>query len=274
GFVVNQKNAEKKTVLQKVNEEKKSKHTKIGACLTFTIHTKGSTTIIDWHNQNKHSKNFSINQKTQIYRLRNWQRRIKATGSAERNLTYALTEITKTANNLDIPKNVLETATVIYRKAVKERLINGRSIQCIATASLYLACRQCGHPKTFNDIAYTSTVNKKKLGKDYRFLIKRLNYSTPPLQPNQYVAKFSNKKLSQEKIEEITHKILVAAKDNKLTAGRSPIGIAAAASYIALILIDERKTQKEIADIAQTTETTIKNRYKELVNRLMFEISL
>jgi transcription initiation factor TFIIB len=78
----------------------------------------------------------------------------------------------------------------------------------------------------------------------------------------------------QGKVEEIAHKILTAAKALKLTSGRGPTGIAAAASYIASVLTGERKTQREIAEIAQVTEVTIRNRYKELVERLQFVISL
>ena len=70
------------------------------------------------------------------------------------------------------------------------------------------------------------------------------------------------------------NKILFAAKEQKLTSGRGPTGIAAAASYIASVLTGERKTQREIAEIAQVTEVTIRNRYKELVERLQFIISL
>jgi len=40
------------------------------------------------------------------------------------------------------------------------------------------------------------------------------------------------------------------------------------------VLTGERKTQREIAEIAQVTEVTIRNRYKELIERLMFIISL
>ncbi|MCJ7714059.1 transcription initiation factor IIB, partial [Candidatus Bathyarchaeota archaeon] len=69
-------------------------------------------------------------------------------------------------------------------------------------------------------------------------------------------------------------KILASAKQLKLTSGRGPTGIAAAASYVASVLTGERKTQREIAEIAQVTEVTIRNRYKELVERLTFEISI
>jgi transcription initiation factor TFIIB len=78
----------------------------------------------------------------------------------------------------------------------------------------------------------------------------------------------------QGKVEEIAHKILISAKEIKLTSGRGPTGIAAAASYVASVLTGERKTQREIAEIAQVTEVTIRNRYKELVERLMFQISI
>jgi len=274
GVVVNQKNVEKKQEQKGNNSEQKPKRAKTGKPLTFTIHDKGLTTIINWHNRDDYHKNLSAPQKTQVYHLRKWQRRIKVTGSTERNLTYALSEITQTANKMDLPKNIVETASSIYQKAIEKHLINRHSIRDIAIASLYLACRQHEIPKTVHEIAHASTVNKKELEKSYCLLIKKLNYSTPPIQLNQCIIKVSNKATIQKKVEETAHKILTAAKDNKLTAGRSPTGIAAAASYIALVLINEHKTQKEIANIAQITEITIKNRYKELTNRLMFEISL
>ena len=34
---------------------------------------------------------------------------------------------------------------------------------------------------------------------------------------------------------------------------------------------DEKKTQREVADIAGITEVTIRNRYKELIERLNLE---
>ncbi|MDR2707706.1 MAG: transcription initiation factor IIB [Nitrososphaerota archaeon] len=273
GFTVNQETVDEKHK-KGVNEEQKSKRTKTNAPLTFTIHNKGLTTVIDWHNRDNRVENLSSGQKTKVYHLCKWQRRIKIPGSTERNLTYALSEITKTANTLKLPKNILETASDIYQKAIKEHLINGRSIRGIAIASLYLACRQCELPKTLDEIAHASAVSKKEVGKSYRFLIKKLDYAIPPLQPSQYIIKFSNKADVQRKVEDIIHKILAAAKDSRLVVGRNPSGVVAAAGYIALVLIDESKSLKEIAGIAQINEVTIGNRYKELVEQLMFEISL
>jgi transcription initiation factor TFIIB len=274
GFVLAAKITDRGPEWRAFDDEQRTKRTRVGAPLTYTIHDKGLSTMIDWHDRDIYGKSLSPGQKAQVYRLRKWQRRIRVSDATERNLAFALSEITKIANNLNLPKSILETASVIYRKAVKERLIRGRSIQGVTAAAIYLACRQCALARTLEEIAQASSVNKKEVGRSYRFLIKELNYSIPPLKPSQYITKFSNQLTMQGKVEEIAHKILAAAKELKLTSGRGPTGIAAAASYIASVLTGERKTQREIAEIAQVTEVTIRNRYKELVERLMFQMKL
>jgi len=274
GFVVAAKLTDRGPEWRAFDDEQRAKRARVGAPLTFTIHDKGLSTMIDWHDRDIYGKTLSPGQKAQIYRLRKWQRRIRVSDATERNLAFALSEISKIANNLSLPKNILETASVIYRKAVKERLIRGRSIQGVTAAAIYVACRQCGLARTLDEIAQASNINKKEVGRSYRFLVKELDYFIPPLKPSQYVTKFSNQLTMQGKVEEIAHKILTAAKELKLTSGRGPTGIAAAASYIASVLTGERKTQREIAEIAQVTEVTIRNRYKELVDRLQFIISL
>jgi len=274
GYVIASKIADRGPEWRAFDDEQKAKRARVGAPITYTIHDKGLSTMIDWHDKDVYGKSLSPRQKAQVYRLRKWQRRIRVSDATERNLAFALSEITKIANNLSLPKSILETASVIYRKAVKERLIRGRSIQGVTAAAIYLACRQCGLARTLEEIAQASNVSKKEVGRSYRFLIRELNYSIPPLKPSQYITKFSNQLTMQGKVEEIAHKILAAARELKLTSGRGPTGIAAAASYIASVLTGERKTQREIAEIAQVTEVTIRNRYKELVERLTFEISL
>jgi transcription initiation factor TFIIB len=274
GIVVAAKLADRGPEWRAFDDEQRAKRARVGAPLTYTIHDKGLSTMIDWHDRDIYGKRLSPGQKAQIYRLRKWQRRIRVSDATERNLAFALSEISKIANNLNLPKNILETASVIYRKAVKEHLIRGRSIQGVTSAALYVACRQCGLARTLEEIAQASHINKKEVGRSYRFLIKELNYFIPPVKPSQYITKFSNQLAMQGKVEEIGHKILSTARDLKLTSGRGPTGIAAAASYISSVLTGERKTQREIAEIAQVTEVTIRNRYKELVDRIMFEITL
>jgi len=274
GFVVAMKLTDRGPEWRAFDKEQREKRARVGAPITFTIHDKGLSTMIDWHDKDIYGKKLTPSQRAQIYRLRKWQRRIRVSDAMERNLAFALSEITKIANNLSLPKSIFETASVIYRKAVKERLIRGRSIQGISAASVYIACRQCGLARTLDEIASASSVSKKEIGRSYRFLVKELDFFIPPLKPSQYISKFSNRLTMQGKVEEIASRILRAAGELKLTSGRGPTGIAAAASYIASLLTGERKTQREIAEIAQVTEVTIRNRYKELVERLLFVMSL
>lgn len=274
GYVVATKLADRGPEWRAFDDEQRAKRTRVGAPMTYTIHDKGLSTMIDWHDRDIYGKRLSPGQKAQVYRLRKWQRRIRVSDATERNIAFALSEISKISNGLSLPKNIVETASVIYRKAVKERLIRGRSIQGVTAASIYVACRKCGLPRTLEEIAQASNLNKKEVGRSYRFLIKELNYFIPPLKPSQCITKFSNQLTMPGIVEEIAHKILSTAKELKLTSGRGPTGIAAAASYIASVLTGERKTQREIAEIAQVTEVTIRNRYKELVERLAFEIKL
>jgi transcription initiation factor TFIIB len=68
--------------------------------------------------------------------------------------------------------------------------------------------------------------------------------------------------------------ILKEAADKELTSGRGPTGVAAAAIYVASIMANERRTQREVADVAGVTEVTIRNRYKELTEKLGIKVEL
>jgi transcription initiation factor TFIIB len=105
-------------------------------------------------------------------------------------------------------------------------------------------------------------------------MVRELETFVPPSTSRNYAARFSNKLTVSGKAEAIAIRILEIAKQMKLTSGRGPTGIAAAATYIATVLMNERKTQREIAEIANVTEVTIRNRYKELLERLFIEVPL
>jgi len=274
GYVIAEKLSNPGPEWRAFDDEQKTKRTRVGAPLTYTIHDKGLSTVIDWRDKRAVGKKFDPAQRMELYRLRKWQRRVRVSDSTERNLAVALSELSKISSSLNLPKNIIETASVIYRKAIKKRLIRGRSIHNVTAAALYMSCRQCGVPRTLDEIASASTLNKKDIGRSYRFMVRELDTFVPPSTSRNYAARFSNKLVVSGKAEAIAIKILEIAKQMKLTSGRGPTGIAAAATYIATVLMNERKTQREIAEIANVTEVTIRNRYKELLERLFIEVPL
>ena len=256
------------------DEEQREKRTRVGAPLTWTIHDKGLSTIIDWHDRDVYGRKLKPDQKARVYRLRKWHRRSKVSGATERNLAFALSELTKVAYKLNLPKNVLETSSVIYRKVVKARLIRGRSIQGVAAAAIYMACRQCNIIRTLEEVAAAANISKKEGGRNYRFLLRKLETKVPPVNPTSYVSKFVNQLTLSGETENIAMMILTQATELRLTSGRGPAGIAAAATYIASMITDERRTQGEIAKGAHVTEVTIRNRYKELTQKLNIEMDV
>ncbi|TLZ65477.1 MAG: transcription initiation factor IIB [Methanobacteriota archaeon] len=254
--------------------EQGEKRARTGAPMTYTIHDKGLSTTIGWKNKDSYGKSIPTRNRAQLYRLRKWQRRIRVSNATERNLAFALSELDRMASGMGLPRNVRETAAMIYRKAVNKNLIRGRSIEGVVAGSLYAACRQCNVPRTLDEIANSSRVGRKEIGRTYRFMTRELKLKLMPTHPQDYVQRFcSELKLSGE-VQSKAIEVLKEAADRELTSGRGPTGVAAAAIYIASILCNERRTQREVAEVAGVTEVTIRNRYKELTEKLGIKVEL
>ena len=67
GFVVAAKLADRGPEWRAFDDEQRAKRARVGAPLTFTIHDKGLSTMIDWHDRDVYGKGLSPGQKAQIY---------------------------------------------------------------------------------------------------------------------------------------------------------------------------------------------------------------
>ncbi|MFA9436194.1 MAG: transcription initiation factor IIB family protein [Candidatus Bathyarchaeota archaeon] len=256
------------------DQQQRDKLPRVGAPVTWTIHDKGLSTTIGWQDRDFSGRKLSPEERARLYRLRKWHRRSKVSDSTQRNLAHALSEMGKISYKINLPRNVIETSSMIYRRAIQKQLIRGRTIQSVAVASIYMACRQCGVIRTLEDVAGAANITKKEAARNYRFLLRELKPSVPQVNPRGYISKIVNKLALSGQTEQIAMAILNQASEMKLTSGRGPSGIAAACIYISSQLTDERRTQGEIAKEAQVTEVTIRNRYKELAQRLDFDVSI
>ena len=250
-------------------EERESK-VRVGAPQSFMLHDKGLSTKIDWRDIG----GFAPEKRAQLHRIRRWQQRSRVSSSTERNLARALSEISRISDMLNLPKNIVETSAITYRKAVNEGLIRGRSIKSVAIAATYLACRQNRLVRAISELSEASGINKKEIASNYRLLVKKLNVFVPPVKANQHIDKISNKIGLDGLTEGVAHKILQAAKKQKLTSGRGAKSIATAAIYIASKVVGNNITQREFAEAADLTEVTIRNRYQEMMRCLSIIISL
>ena len=250
------------------DSDQRDKRARTGAPATFAIADKGLATNIDFRNKDARGKVIPEANRAQIYRLRKWNRRMRVSNASERNLAFALSELDRVSSRLGIPRSVREDAAKIYRSAARKKLIRGRSIEGMVAAALYTACRRNNIPRSLDEMEVASNVSKKQIGRNYRFLAKKLNIKLKPTSPSDFIPRFATQLSLSGEVESKAISIIKKAKDNGLINGKGPIGIAATALYISSILLGERKSQRDIAEIAGVTEVTIRNRYRELANNL------
>ncbi|MCW4037232.1 MAG: transcription initiation factor IIB [Candidatus Bathyarchaeota archaeon] len=211
-----------------------------------------------------YGRSLPMRERLKMMRLRKWNIRARVHSSAERNLSQAMNELTRLSDKLHIPASVEENAALIYRKALDEGLIRGRSIKSIAAAALYAACRLTRTPRSLKEIAEASTRRRKEISRCYRLLQRELEIKMPVDDPVKYISKIASHVRLSQKTQNTASKLLERAKDKKGVVGKGPTGMAAAALYIAAIMNDQSLTQRELAKAADVTEVTVRNRYKEL----------
>ena len=254
------------------DSEQRDKRARTGSPMTYTRHDKGLATTISWQNRDAYGHSIPTRNRAQLYRLRKWQVRTRISDGIERNLVIALASLDRMSSSLGLPRSVRETAAMIYRKAALKKLIRGRSIDGVTAAVLYAACRQCNVPRTLEEISRIANLPKKEIGRNYRNISRKLDLKLLPTKPQDYVSRFCSQLKLSNNVHAKTSEILRKSTSIELTSGRGPTGMAAAALYIASVLCYERRTQREVAEIAGVTEVTIRNRYKELIKKLDIDI--
>jgi len=239
---------------------------RVGAPTTNMMHDKGLSTNIGWQNKDGYGNALSSRQREKMQRLRTWNERFRTRDSKERNLKQALGEIDRMASALGLPENVRETASVIYRRALEEDLLPGRSIEGVATASLYAAARQVGNPRSLDELDAVSRVDRMELTRTYRYIVRELELEVQPADPKSYVPRFTSELNLTEEVERRARELLDHARDEGMISGKSPVGLAAAAIYAASLLTNQKVTQSQVGDVADVSEVTIRNRYHELLD--------
>jgi transcription initiation factor TFIIB len=259
GFVVTEKISDTGAEWRSFSNDESSR-TRVGAGTSLTMHDMGLSTIIGKANKDATGKPLSSGVKSSIERLRTWDSRSQAHSSADRNLRQALNEMDKLKDKLALTNAVVEKAAYIYRKAMERKLVRGRSIQGLVAACLYASCRNTETPRTLDDIAKGINIRRKDVARCYRLILRELDLKMPVVDPVKGVSRIASLAGLSEKSKRKAIAILNEAKKEGIVAGKDPMGIAAAALYLACISIGESKSQKEISIASGVTEVTIRNR--------------
>ena len=237
------------------------------APLSNLQHDYGFGTVM-WGSTDAHGRAVASNNLPQLKRMQKWDRRSKFRRGTERNLATALTEIRRMAGVLDVPRSVQEMAGKFYRTAAEKNLIRGRSIDSVAAACLYAALRQSNIPRSLEEIAGVSKVDRREIGRVYKVVAHELGLTLAPVTPQSYIPRFASRLRIKPETEALSLGFVKQAVLAEKVSGKDPKSVAAAALYIACILKGEPRTQKDVSEATGVTEVTIRNRYKELVTSL------
>ena len=265
GLVVEEDEIDRGPEWRAFDSTERDKKRRVGAPTTNMMHDKGLSSQIGWQNADAYGNSLSSRQRQKMQRLRTWDERFRTRDSKERNLKQALGEIERMASALGLPKTVRETASVVYRRALEEDLLPGRSIEAIATAALYAAARQANVPRTIDEVAAVSRVDEMEFKRAYRYVVRELGLEIAPPDPTQYVSRLASDLDVSDETEIRARELLGMATERGLHSGKSPVGLAAAALYAAAILSNEKLTQDEVSAVAEVSTVTIRNRYQELL---------
>jgi transcription initiation factor TFIIB len=274
GFVVSERAVDQSAEWRSFSDDKGENKSRAGAPTSITYRDMGLSTMIGRSNRDASGRSFDSPMRNAIDRLRKWDNRSPAFGSQEKNLGIAMRELEKMADKLGVSQAVRERAAYIYRKALERGLLRGRSIIGISAASLYAAMRDTETPRTLKDIAASNNLEKKAVARDYRILLKEMDMSMPVADAAKNVNRIASHVGFSQRVARKAIEIVRITEQKEISAGKSPMGLAASALYLAGVIEGEVKTQKEIAEAAGVTEVTVRNRYKGLRADLGKELHL
>ncbi len=266
GLVIEDNQVEFDQEWREFDAEAAARKRRTGAPMSYTQFDQGLGTDVG---RKGDLYSMGVKDKNKFFRLRKWQQRIST--AIERNLKLALAELKRVSSYLKLPRSVEEEASRIYTLAVQKGLVRGRSMESVVAGALYAACRRHDVPRTLDELSEASGIEKKEIGRTYRFITRELGIKILPSNPADYIARFASALNLSAETQSKSVDIIESAQDIELTSGRGPTGIAAAALYVAALINNEKRTQREVADVAGVTEVTIRNRYKELLSELDLE---
>ena len=263
------------------NLEDKMKLARATGQTTYSQHDLGIATEISISAKDFSGKTINHEVANQMHNLRKWQQRVRVSTPRERRLANVLSKMGETCNGLGLSKNVLETASMIYRNLDGHIEVKGKSVVSITAATIYMACKQCDVVRSLEEICRgicppKDVKSKTKLAaKYYRNMVMEMGQLTAPIVTmDKYISKIANMTQTEVRVERLALEIAEKTKDSNIADGKAPNGIAAAYLYVASVLMGQNVLQRDVSSIAGVTEVTIRNRCKEILTNYKLKITL
>lgn len=185
-----------------------------------------------------------------------------------RSLKFGLDEVENLCDELDLSEQVENFASTIYEQCHEKELVQGRSVEAVASASIYIACRVQNVPRSIEEISTKSRISKNKITRVYKQITKELEYELAPVDPKNFLEHIADNLQfvnddAREHVVGVADEILTRIEGENIVSGRSPPGVAAGSIYLAARETGNNMTQGEVAEAAEVSEVTVRLRYKE-----------
>jgi len=210
-----------------------------------------------------------------------------STDKATKTLLSAYKEIGAHCDAVNIPKNVSDTAKHLFKLVDDAKAFKGKAQEAIIAGCIFIACRQCGVPRTFREIFALTKVSKKEIGRTFKALEKffaqdsagkaamanasgmlpssdTYQTTTSTNASDLCVRYCSQLGLNRQAFVKVSQGLAEKMSTVGDLAGRSPLSVAAACIYMASYLLGKPKTPKEISQVAGVSDGTIRTAYKHL----------
>jgi transcription initiation factor TFIIB len=282
GIVVDEQMADLGPETKTSNLEDKMRLARASGQTTLAQHDMGIATDISISSTDYSGKKISSTVSNQMQNLRKWQQRVRVTSPRERRLTNVLGKISETCESSSLPKNVVETASMIYRSLDGKNIeVKGKSVISITVAVVYMACKQCGIVRSLEEICKNVCAPKdvkaktKLSAKYYRNLVLEIgNVTTPIVTMDKYISKIANLTRTDVRVERLALEIAAKTETKSITDGKAPNGIASAYLYVSSVLLGQNVLQRDVSSVSGITEVTIRNRVKEILSTHKMTLTL
>ena len=155
-----------------------------GSPNTVARHDRGIGTEIGWDRDSK-GRQLDRRKQRQLFRLRREHKRARVGSKAKKNQIAGFGEIRRMTSALGLSKSIRDQACQLYRTAQGADLLQGRSIEAIASACVYAVCRLNEQPRTLRDIAGVSKLQRDRIKHCYDVLNRELYLPVPPVGPKR-----------------------------------------------------------------------------------------
>lgn len=241
---------------------------RVGSPANPMIPDKGLSTEIPVATKDAHGKSLSTEARVKFYRMRMLHNQVRQSKRGERSLGEGLKQVDRFASLMRLPPSIREEAAVVYRKAAQQGVVRGRSIAIIAAASIYVACRLHGFPRTLREIVDVLKLDRKKLSRTYTILNRELKLKVPTTTPEDYLPRICEALELRPETRAMAARMVRDLSSDPAFASMLPTGTVAGAVYIASILCDDRRSQDEISKAAGVSEVTLRNRARQIADAL------